>query len=146
MTQRFLRDDGQFAPLASTASSVVTTLVTKNTTAAVLLNNTALFFDGPSVAQGSSGTWYASGTVTVTDGGPAQFTAQLWDGTTPISIAEGFISAGGFVTSVSVSGVVTSPAGNLRISVKDPTSAGGSILSTAVTPAGGSNIIAIRIG
>src|SRR5215469_1021265 len=33
----------------------------------VALNNITTYFDGPSVAQGSVGTWYASGTVTLTD-------------------------------------------------------------------------------
>ena len=33
----------------------------------VALNNTSNYFDGPSVAQGTSGTWFVSGTVTVED-------------------------------------------------------------------------------
>jgi hypothetical protein len=38
--------------------------VTNSLGADVLLNNTANYFTGPSVAQGTSGTWFASGNVT----------------------------------------------------------------------------------
>src|SRR6516165_6342556 len=52
----------------------------------VLLNNTANYFDGPSVAQGTTRTWWASGTITVLDtGAAATIHAKLWDGTTVIS-------------------------------------------------------------
>src|SRR2546426_953355 len=39
------------------------TPITNSLGADVALNNTANYFDGPSVAQGTSGTWFASGTV-----------------------------------------------------------------------------------
>ncbi len=150
---KFLRQDGWFQPVAGadivTSTATTTgflTYLTKSTTATIALNNISNFFDGPSVSQGSSGTWFATGTVTLLDTAGADFVAQLWDGTTTIAIAGGFISTNGFVTSVSLSGVMAAPAGNLRISVKDVSTVNGTIASSVVTAAYGSNITAIRIG
>jgi hypothetical protein len=57
--------------------------LTNSLGADVALNNTANYFDGPSVAQGSTGTWFGTGTMTLTDSGGAQnFYCKLWDGTT----------------------------------------------------------------
>jgi hypothetical protein len=59
----------------------------------VPLNNTANYFDGPSTAQGASGTWFAAGTITLTDTGTtAIYACKLWDGTTVISSGQ----SGGF--------------------------------------------------
>src|SRR5438067_1919711 len=44
-----------------------TTPLANSLAADVALNNTILYFDGPSVMQGSLGTWFASGTILVTD-------------------------------------------------------------------------------
>ena len=109
----------------------------------VSLNNTAVFFDGPSVAQGSSGTWFASGTVTLLDtAGSALFFLKLWDGTTIIASATTNTPVAASVNTVSLSGFITSPASNIKISVRDNTSVNGKI------SAGGSKdstITAIRI-
>lgn len=94
----------------------------------VSLNNTGLFFDGPAVAQGGTGTWYASGTVTVYDtSAGALIQAKLWDGTT-------LIASGGVTTTgasslgvIALSGIITNPVGNLRISCQDLTSVNGKI-------------------
>ena len=65
------------------------TPITNSLAADVLLNSIANYFDGPTVAQGTVGTWFASGTVTVLDtAGAAAFDAKLWDGTTVIASAE----------------------------------------------------------
>ncbi len=102
----------------------------------VALNNTGSFFDGPSVAQGTVGTWFASGSVTVTDTvGAASFYVVLWDGTT--AIASGVVNTQGANSDLtcSLSGIMTSPAANLRISVKDISSVHGQIIAndTALT-------------
>jgi hypothetical protein len=92
----------------------------------VTLNNNTLFFTGPQVAQGSSGTWYATGTVTVTDtSGSANFGAILWDGTNIIASGTGSTAGAGVLTSISLSGSLASPAGNIRIAVKDITTNAG---------------------
>jgi hypothetical protein len=95
----------------------------------VLLNNTASYFDGPSIAQGTVGTWFASGTVTVTDtSGPARINAKLWDGTTIIASASMDVTGASANVAIALSGYIASPAANIRISVKDGTSTSGKIL------------------
>lgn len=104
-------------------------LITNSLVANVLLNNTTAYFDGPSIAQGTVGTWFVSGTVTLIDtAGSAYFLAKLWDGTTVIASSEiTTISATSQLT-LSLSGGITNPAGNIRISVSDITSTSGKML------------------
>lgn len=95
----------------------LTSLVQNSLGADVLLNNATLFFDGPSVAQGTVGTWYASGNVTLRDtAGNSTFRVKLWDGTTVIDSAVVFSFNGAEVT-VHLSGALSAPAGNIKISV-----------------------------
>ena len=121
--------------------------LTNSLGADVALNNTGNYFDGPSVAQGTSGTWFVSGTVTVYDtAGSATFYAKLWDGTTVISSA--IITAYGAVSlpmSISLSGYIASPAANLRISVRDITSTSGQIRFNATGNSKDSTISAVRV-
>lgn len=94
----------------------------------VSLNNTSNYFDGPSVAQGTSGTWFVSATVSVVDtAGAGGFLAKLWDGTTVIAAAADFTAAASQDASITLSGVITNPAGNLRVSVRDYSSSSGKI-------------------
>lgn len=112
----------------------------------VALNNTANYFDGPSVAQGTSGTWVASGTVTLTDtAGGAAFFAKLWDGTTVIASAPTNTAAATGLTTISLSGTLASPAANIRISVRDTTSVSGKILFNTSGNSKDSTITAYRI-
>jgi hypothetical protein len=94
--------------------------LTNSLGADVALNNTANYFDGPSVAQGSTGTWFGTGTVTLTDSGGAQnFYCKLWDGTTVIGSGNAVSAAAGARQTISISGFLASPAGNIRISCRD---------------------------
>lgn len=113
----------------------------------VALNNTANYFDGPSVAQGTVGTWYVSGTVTVRDPtSAAGMRVKLWDGTTVISSAYATTGGANYATTVALSGYITSPAGNLRISVRDENNTTGTINNTLSGNGKDSTITAIRIG
>jgi hypothetical protein len=96
-------------------------LPTNSLGADVALNNTSNYFDGPSVAQGSTGSWFASGTVSLKDTGIAgsAIYCKLWDGTTVISSGVWSSPVSGYVGTISVSGYIASPAGNIRISCKD---------------------------
>lgn len=95
--------------------------LTNSLGADVALNNTANYFDGPSVAQGSTGTWFATGTVTLQDPAGAQnFYCKLWDGTTVMASGNAVSAAASARQTISLSGVLASPAGNLRISCRDP--------------------------
>jgi hypothetical protein len=100
--------------------------------AAILSNdvnlNSSTYTDGPSVAQGSSGTWFASGSLTLFNASGAQvYQVKLWDGTTVIasgSTESGILTTGGFIT-ISLSGVLATPAGNLRLSALAGSTGGG---------------------
>jgi hypothetical protein len=124
----------------------VNTSLTNSLSGDVNLNNISNYFDGPSVAQGSSGTWYVSGTVTVTDASTAVFYAKLWDGTT--TIASGLLVSLSTQTlgCISLSGIITSPAGNLRISVRDTTTTAGVMKFNTTGNSKDSTITAVRIG
>ena len=112
----------------------------------VLLNNTANYFDGPSVAQGTSGTWFASGTVTLTDtANNVIFTCKLWDGTTVIASVTTQNAAANFQTSASLSGFIASPAANIRISCRDNSLTTGKMLFNSSVNSKDSTITAFRI-
>ncbi len=113
----------------------------------VALTSSGVYEDGPSVAQGGTGTWFASGTVTMNDtSGAATFGAKLWDGTTVIASGVSTTSAGGRAVTISLSGFLPSPAGNLRISVTDANaSPAGAILHNASGNGKDSTITACRI-
>lgn len=112
----------------------------------VALNNTGLYFDGPSVAQGSTGTWWASGTVTLQDtSGAAAMYCKLWDGSTIISTARADVPATNFYISISLSGRLATPAGNIRISCRDASTTNGKIIFNATGNSTDSNISVLRI-
>lgn len=113
----------------------------------VALNNTANYFDGPSVAQGTTGTWFASGTVTLVSApNTDQIFCKLWDGTTVIasSAAIVFSTANNWV-SASLSGYLASPAGNIRISCKDISNTAALIKFNASGNSKDSTLSAIRV-
>lgn len=107
---------------------------------------TTAYIDGPMVAQGSVGTWFASGTVTVTnDTGGSVISAKLWDGTAVIASTEQItVSSGIAQVSLSLSGMLASPVGNLRISVSCSTSTG-NIVFNATGNSKDSTITAYRV-
>ena len=80
---------------------------------------TGSFTDGPSVAQGSTGTWFASGSLVIEDLVNSQnsFNVRLWDGTTVISSGVLNILNTAEQGQITLSGYLASPAGNLRLSV-----------------------------
>lgn len=127
--------------------SVSLTTATNVLGADVNLNNTGLYFDGPSMAQGSTGTWFASGAVVVLDtAGAANINCKLWDGTTVI--ASGFqrlTAASTFNSPIALSGYLASPAGNIRISCQDLTSTSGQIRFNASGNSKDSYIFGFRI-
>lgn len=96
----------------SVNQTVVTNSLGSNTTIA-----NGSYTDGPSTAQGTSGGWWASGTVTIGDTVANVGGCKLWDGTTVIAstnFRQQSTAAAGIP--VSLSGFISSPAGNIRIS------------------------------
>lgn len=120
------------------------TPITNSLSGNVALNNTANYFDGPSVAQGTSGTWWASGTVTVTDTGSAQVYCKLWDGTTVIASTVVLFGANVLQT-IGLSGFIASPAGNIRMSCRDISNTTGNIIFNQTGNSKDSTISAFRI-
>jgi hypothetical protein len=114
--------------LGAIDQSSVFDVVTNTLGADVALNNTGSYFTGPTCAQGTSGTWLATGTITLSDAaGAAAFNVKLWDGTTVISSARTQTYAALGVVTVTLTGVITNPVGNIRISAQDVTSTSGGI-------------------
>ena len=112
----------------------------------VALDNTSNFFTGPTVAQGTSGTWWATGSVMLTDtAGGANFVIKLWDGTTVIDSAT-MNTASAIVQRVTLAGKLTTPAGNIRISVKDTTATTGKIIFNGSGESKDSTLTVFRIG
>jgi hypothetical protein len=149
MAHSFLRDDATFAPVGfgDIYGSGALTNLTASLSGNVAMNNIANYFDGPSVAQGTSGTWFVSGKVTVNDtGSAANFNAKLWDGTTVIDSCRLTIVTVGAFGIISMSGIMTTPAGNLKISVQDASATTGLIQFNASGNSKDSTITAIRIG
>jgi hypothetical protein len=122
-------------------------VLTNSLAADVALNNTGSFFTGPTVAQGTVGKWFASGSVTIYDtSGAASFVVKLWDGTTVIDSAIVTGSAANIAVKVTLSGRISSPAGNIRISVKDASSTSGKIVFNDSGESKDSTLTVIRIG
>lgn len=120
--------------------------ITNSLSSDVALNNTSNYFDGPTVAQGTAGTWFASGTVTLTDASATNtYMLKLWDGTTVIDSARVTQAAAGSVLAVSLSGYLASPAGNIRISVKADGFTTGTIVFNASGNSKDATVSAIRI-
>lgn len=112
----------------------------------VSLNNTGLYFDGPSVAQGVSGTWFASGNVQLQDSSAvANIACKLWDGTTVFDSIRLTLPAIGFSETAHLSGVIASPAGNIRISCQDTSATTGQISFNTSGNSKDSTITAVRI-
>jgi hypothetical protein len=120
--------------------------ITNSLSGNVNLNNTGSFFTGPAVTQGTSGTWFFSGTVTFTDtAGAATINAKLTDGTTVIASAATRVPAASVPMSLSLSGYLATPAGNVAIQVNDATSTSGVLLNNSSGGGKDSTLTAIRI-
>jgi len=122
--------------------------ITNSLGANVSLAATGTYYTGPTIAQGSIGTWWVSGGVTVenTVGGDV-VNVKLWDGTTVIdSRRMHLVSVSGTYYGVAaLSGYIASPAGNLRISVSPVARTDGAIAFNASGNSKDSTISAIRI-
>lgn len=120
--------------------------LTNSIAADVTLTNVGTYYDGPSVAQGATGTWFASGTVSLAGNNPDTFYVKLWDGTTVIASGLcGFNGTGPYVNTISLSGYITSPSGNIRMTAQNTTSGGTIMIANATGNSKDSTVSAIRI-
>ena len=120
--------------------------ITNVLAADVNMTNIANYFTGPTIAQGSTGTWFVSGYVTLRDeNGDAVYYVRLWDGTTVIASTAVKSFGATIAVTATLSGYIASPAGNLRIDVRDITSTNGNILANQSGLTKDSVISAFRI-
>jgi hypothetical protein len=110
----------------------------------VTLNNTAAYFDGPVVAQGSTGTWFASGTVTLISNNQDAYYCKLWDGTT-VMASSVTVNIATVPTTLSLSGYISAPVSNIRISCKDATNTTGFITANFTGNSRDSTISVFRV-
>jgi hypothetical protein len=115
---------------------------TNSLAANVNLTNTGVV-DGPSVAQGATGTWFASGTVLITATSGNVIACKLWDGTTVIASTATVL--GNTQAPMPLSGILTSPAGNIKISCENASAATGTITASNGLNANASTISAVRV-
>lgn len=109
----FWRGDGVWATPSAVAAAPLTNSLGSNTTIA----NGGGFTDGPTVAQGTSGTWHADGGVTVQDSaGTSTVKCKLWDGTTVIDSRAQLMASANNSFNLSLAGNLASPANNIKIS------------------------------
>jgi len=98
----------------------------------VNLNNTATYFDGPSVNAGTSGRFLAIGKVTLSDpGATAAIDCKLWDGTTVIDSGRTTEFAINSPTTMALQGFILNPAANIKISCKDASNTTGKMIFNA---------------
>ncbi len=108
--------------------------------------STGAYSDGPSVTQSTFGTWFASGQIVGLCTPNAQvYNVKLWDGTTVINSAQQFADAGAAAL-IPLSGVITNPTSNIRISAQ----VGVSVATNMVFNQSGNSkdctLTAVRIG
>lgn len=130
---------------ASTAYVPSNTQITNSIGSDVALNNVSNYFTGPTVAQGSTGTWFASGSVSVGGLSGDNINCKLWDGTTVMASGRAAINGGTWIVVLALSGYITSPAGNIRISCNDSSSTSGIMVFNATGNSKDSTITAFRV-
>jgi hypothetical protein len=129
-----------------TTLNVSLSKLTNSIASNISITNGAGVTDGPSVAQGTVGTWGAMGTVTLqTSSVIDQIWCELWDGTTVIASSGDTLATANTSFTLSLSGFITSPAGNIRISCRDPNSANGEFLALTSGFANASTISVFRL-
>lgn len=146
----FVRTDNQSLSAAQQAKARsnlgLGVSVTNVLAADVALSDTSAYFDGPMVAQGTAGTWFVIATVTLRDtGAAATFAAKLWDGANVIATAITSTAAAAAYDAITLAGVITNPAGNLRVSVRDFTAPTGIIRANGSALGKDTILTAIRL-
>lgn len=145
MTTRFDDSGAQFAD-GSVQTTAVGASVSASLGADVLLNNTANYFDGPSLTLGP-GKWLVTGKVTVNDANAnAGILAKLWDGTTVYDSGANTHPGATNYIPIPLTAVITNPAGPVKISARGITSTSAKILFNASGNSKDSSLTAVRIG
>lgn len=134
-------------PITTTGTlAVLLTKLTNSLSSDVSLSTSGAYFTGPTVAQGSSGTWLAIGQVTLQSTSACAFAAKLWDGTTVIDSGNMVTAAANFSGIIPLSGTITSPSSNIKISAETLSAVTGLILANGSGAAKDSTLTVVRIG
>lgn len=143
-TGQWIVQGGVAPQVSSTSTSPLLTVLSNSLAANVTFATTVT--DGPQTTQGSSGTWLATGSVSITaPTGSLQGTSVLWDGTTRIDSASWNMGVD-VQNVISLSGVLASPVGNIRISSAVTAGSDGTMLANTSGYAKDSSLTVIRIG
>ena len=96
-------------------AAVSLTTITNSLGADVAMNLATTDFQGPSITQGSTGTWVAHGKITFTSTvGNPDIWCKLWDGTTVIDSGRTTVTGVSLFNTLHLSGDISSPAGNIH--------------------------------
>jgi hypothetical protein len=112
---------------ATGTCAVNLTALTSSLIADVAFGDNTNYFTGPQVVQGTTGSWWAAGTVTIADTGSGSIYCKLWDGTTVIASTGVYMDSSTTSATLTMSGLITAPAGNISIACKDANAPTGTI-------------------
>ncbi len=113
---------GQWVCLSPPGFPVFTNALSGN----VAFSSTGTTFTGPSVTQTTNpGTWFVTGGITFQDDTSAfKVFAKLWDATTVIASGAARTAAATIPAQITLSGVITNPSSNIKISAVANTATG----------------------
>lgn len=123
------------------------TAVTGTLSADVPLTSTTQYFTGPQVSAAGGGTWVVIGACGFYDNVSAQaFNWKLTDGTTTMASQQVQTPPVNGQASVTLVGVITNPAGNLRMAANNPGSTSGIIAANSSGNGKDCIVVAVKIG
>ncbi len=135
---------GQIGISTTTTTGFLTFLSAASTSGGMLVASSATTVI--TLAQGTAGTWLAIGKLTATDNAAVKnWLAQLSDGTTIIDAANSTIPAINTFNSIALAGIISAPAGNIRLTATVATSGNTTILSTANAPGISTNLSVLSV-
>lgn len=113
----------------------------------VSITNTTSYFDGPVSSQGAgTGTFYVIATCAAFNSNAANnYGFRLWDGTTVIASGLAASSAVNQTISMTLAGIITNPAGSIKLSVRNFTNGSGNIQFNGSGDSKDCNITVYRI-
>jgi len=136
-------------PINTTGTLAVSLTNTTNTLAGnVAISSAGTLADGPTITQGTSGVWFASGGMVVSSTAAigTNFYARLWDGTTFLDSANLVTGGANQRITFSLSGLITNPSSNIKMSVLNPDGNPGTIEFNRTGSSKDSTLTAFRIG
>lgn len=111
--------------------------------------NNSTYTNGPIIAQGTTGTWYVTGTVTLTDSATtALISCKIFDTVTTTNILSSVAEhaqVAGLNSSVSMSGFLATPGGSIALACKSSAAATSSMVFNASGNSKDSTLTGFRV-